>query len=302
MSGPIYLGPDDPLEWLRGFVGEAAAAPLMNDLRELARRIRDLEPSAVEQLRPDDADPDCPAAFRVSNDGDGIDLHDLGRHAAAARWAIRAAVLRGWWRDRETVPSRAGRRVWAEDVGRAARHLRSLLRRGSPRDRMALQASGLAGGRRMLPAHPDRDGKGWLVAALESVDVAATRDLRRLGEGPSVGPKEALNRKCGDWQPDFGAGAAGAAIQTAAHDAVPIWLHFRPDARPTSNDSKRRSGQRTDSFDEFVAYLHEMATGEKRYVRRDVQAALKEYREAVALRYGRATSGKPRARRRARPV
>jgi hypothetical protein len=276
MSGSIYLGPDEPLDWLRGFIGEATSERLIADLRELAERIRDLEPLAIKLLMPDDSDPDCPAEFRISNDGNGIPLNDLGRHSSAARWAIRGAVVRGWRRHREVVPT-AAHRAWAEGVQMATRKLLGLLRTAKPRDLMALQRGGLSGGSRMLPARPELDGKGWLVIALESLDRAAGADLRRLGD-----------RNGGDRQPDLLAGAEHATIPTAAHDAIPIWLHFRPDEPPTSNDGKRETGGRTGSFVTFVELLHNMATGRSgRYVRRDVQAVLKEYSKAIDCRYGR---------------
>jgi hypothetical protein len=294
MSEPIYLGPDDPLDWLRLLIGEAASEPLMSNLREFAERIRALEPSAVEQLRPDDADPDCPAEFRISNDGGGIEFHDLGRHSAAARWAVRHAALGGWWRHRGAAPSRAAHRAWAEGVQQATHRLLYLLRTAEPHDRMALQRGGLTGGWRMLPAHPVRDGEGWLVTTLQSLDKAAGADLRHLGEPNGR-----------DRQPDRRASAATESPPTAAHDAVPIWLHFRPDACPSSYYSKSETRQRQlpGSFVAFVELLHEMATGDKRrYVRRDVQDALREHEKAISLRYSLTASAKPRARRTAGPV
>jgi hypothetical protein len=296
MSGPIYLGPDDPLEWLRGFIGEATAAALRYDLRELAGRVRDLEPSAVKELRPDDADPDCPAAFRASNDRDGIDLHDLGRHSAAARWAIREAVVRCWWRRRD-MRTRKARRDWDEQVRRATRSLLGLLRTATPLDRMALQRRGLS--RRMLPARPSSDGEGWLVKALEALDRAVTEDLQRLGELKDADADEARKRKSADWRPGREAGAAPRPMPTVAHDALPVWLHFRPDARPTTNDGKSESRRSTGSFVAFVAFvdlLQQMVNsdGKGRYVRREVRQALNDHAERIAQRYG------PRPRKQAR--
>jgi hypothetical protein len=265
-SQGIYLGPADPLEWLRGFVDGATFATDVRELRDLADRIGDLEPSAIELLRPDGADPDCPAGFRSL--GGGVVLHELGRHPAAARWAIREAVVRGWWRYRDPVPRRAAHRAWAEDVRRSARRLLDLLRTASPRDRMAIQQGGLLGGSRMLPARPDLDGPGWLATALESLERAAAAELRRLGEPSGA-----------DRQPDRRAGASPGPLPTAAHDAVPIWLHFRPDQRPASTEDG--------PFDQLVRLLEEMATGRReRYVRRDVRDALRDYATAIARTYG----------------
>jgi hypothetical protein len=168
MSEAICLGPADPLEWLRGFVQDPPSAKLMADLQDLAERIGELEPAALELLRPDESVPDWPTGFR--SPGGGIVLHELGRHSAAARWAIREAVVRGWWRYRDPVPSRAAHRAWAEEVQRATRRLLGLLRTGTPRDRMAIQQGGLLGGSPMLPARPDLDGPGWLVTVLDSLD------------------------------------------------------------------------------------------------------------------------------------
>jgi hypothetical protein len=279
MSEAIYLGPADPLEWLRGFVQDPPSAKLMADLQDLAERIGDLEPSAIELLRPDDTDPDCPAEFRVSNDGDGVPLSDLGRHSAAARWAIRQAVVQGWRRAREAVPSRSEHGKKMQTTQEKARALLGELRTLGPRDRAALQGGGLHGGSKTLPARPDLDGEGWLVTVLESLDNAAEAELQRLGKQLEADLQQARKQKSADWRPDRRAGASPGPLPTAAHDAVPIWLHFRRDRPPASTEDG--------PFDQFVGFLEEMATGRReRYVRRDVQEALRDYGTAIARTYG----------------
>jgi hypothetical protein len=93
-------------------------------------------------------------------------------------------------------------------------------------------------------------------------------ELRRLGEPSGA-----------DRQPDRRAGASPGPLPTAAHDAVPIWLRFRPGQPPASTEDG--------PFDQFVQILEEMATGRReRYVRRDVRDALRDYAEAIARTYG----------------
>src|SRR3954471_19108952 len=130
--------------------------------------------------------------------------------------------------------------------------------------------------RRWMPARPDLDGEGTLIYVLKRLVDAAEADLKRLHES---GPAR--------W-PDLQAGVSTGSPVTAAHVALPIWLHFRPKERPTSSDKKPVS--EGGFFLEFVACLHEIATGNSRDVKPDVLRALKEYEGAITQRYSRPES------------
>ena len=162
----IELGPADAHEWLCGFADEDPTPTRRRQLKPLAERIEEFEQAAVDLLQPDNAGQDPPANMREQ--GDGIGLEDLGRHAGAARWAIRAAVVRGWRALREDVPTKKERRERLKATHAATQALLGALDRLCARDRMALQAAGLKGGSSMLPAFPELDGQGWLVAAVQS--------------------------------------------------------------------------------------------------------------------------------------
>jgi hypothetical protein len=317
----VELGPVDPYEWLCGFIYDDPTPAQRQQFKILAERIEQSEPAAVDLLQPDNADQDPPASMpdllqldhagqdppasmadllqpdhagqdppaNMREQGDGIALEDLGRHAGAARWAIRSAATSGWLRACESVPTRAARKKRMTNVLRKTKALLGELRTLEPRDYMALQQTAtdirlltlrypnLGRARpqllRWLPARPDLDGEGTLATMLGMLADAAEADLRRLSES---GPAR--------WK-DLQAGVATGWPVTAAHDAMPIWLHFRRDRRPTSHRNKKPSRE-GGSFVELVEYLHFMASGKTRDVKTDVLRAFEDYAEAIDRLYG----------------
>jgi hypothetical protein len=268
----VDLGPSDAHDWLCGFVYTDPTPAKQRQLRPLAKRIEQFEPAALDLLQPRDAVQD--ASAREDSDGEGIALETLGRHSGAARWAIRAAAVRGWHAQREDVPTRKERRERLKALDTATQTLLETLDRLGPRDRAALQAAGLKGGSKMLPAHPELDGQGWLATALQSLKDSVARDLARLGPASD-----------GDWAQDWSAGNPSGYNDTAiiASEALMIWMHFRPCRRPTSAENG--------PFDRFVRILCEMATDKPKYVRRSVRAVLKEYEQPIAARYPKSVRG-----------
>ena len=276
-AGGADLGPVDPYAWLCGFVDEEPNSQLAKSFKPLAERLAERESEAVAILLPDDSAEDWPQEYRSN---DGIGLEELGRHSGAAKWAIRAATIDIWQRCSEGVPTRAVRKIRMKAVLTKAKALLGELRTLEPHDIMALQqAARLDRSRRMsatrwLPARPDLDGEGALLYALKVLVGAAEADLKRLDES---GP--------GRW-PDLRAGVLTGSPVTAAHIALPIWLHFRPDKRPTSYDSAKAVGEGGSFFD-FVICLHEIATGRSRDVKPDIIRALDEYAGTITMRYSR---------------
>jgi hypothetical protein len=280
--GGVDLGPADPHEWLCGFLYSAPSKMQQDELLPLAGRIAEREPAALGFLAPDQGIEDWPAAIRHA---DGIVLHQLGRHSAAAQWAVRQAVARGWQRNKD-VPSRSLRKKETEKLRHAMASSLRQLRLMSPHTLMALQQSmpddrlftheiprkGASGGGLVsrLPARVDLDGKGALEQMLESLIRAADADLERL-QALGVAYR---------W-PDWAAGSAENQHVTLAHEAVPLWLHFRPEKKPT------QAIARADTFSEFAGVMHEIATGDfNRDMKRDVPAALAYYNESIVNRYG----------------
>jgi hypothetical protein len=277
----VELGPVDPYEWLCGFVYDDPTPTQRRRLKPLAKRIEELEQAAVDLLQPRDAAQDPP--FREQ--GDGIGLEDLGRHAGAARWAIRAAVVRGWQAQRENVPTRKERRERLKATHAATQALLAALDRLRARDRMALQAAGLKGGSPMLPALPESDGQGWLVAALQSLNDCVAGDLARLG--PAGGGDRVEDWSAGD---RFGRNV----MSVIAVEALVIWMHFQSGRLPSGQlQSGRRPSSKEDGpFYEFVGMLTNMVTGKPRYVRKWVRIALSEYARPIAARYGESVRGR----------
>jgi hypothetical protein len=262
----IDLGPAEPHEWLCGFVYRDPTPSQRIQLKGLARRIAEFEPVALALLCPVDADEDWPENIRHRG---GIVLHQLGRHSGAARWAIRGAALRGWQACREDVPTKKERRNRLATTQRSVEALVQDLRRLNPRDRMALQAAGLIGGSAMLPAHPEDDGPGWLVTNLRALDDSIAAEVARLGQ-PSDG----------DWVTDWSAGDPlnRNAATRIADDAVEIWVHFRPDRKPTATPAG--------PFEQLVRTINNMAREKTEDLRRSVKAALKANRERIVRQYG----------------
>lgn len=278
--GGVDLGPTDAHEWLCGFLYAEPTQAQREALEPLAGRIQAHEERAVDVLAPDAGDADWPQEARQR---DGVVLHQLGRHEAAARWGVRQATARGWRRYRN-VPSRSARKQEMEKLRKAAIALSNQLRKLSPHSLMALQQSApddrlfvaeapsnRKPGTRFiarLPARPHLDGKGAFQRMLEGVIAAADADLHRLA---SIGTAYR-------W-PDWTAGSTENVHVTLAHEAVPLWLHFRADRRPSKSIGSR-------SFSELAEIMHEIATGEaSRDMRRDVHAALLYYSDAISSRY-----------------
>ena len=268
--GGVDLGPGDPHEWLCGYVWQSPTQAQRRKLGALGERIAKHESEALQLLRIDIRDQDWPAELRHRG---GIVLHQLGRHAAAAKWAVRRAVVNGWRANLEFVPTKQETREQYVAIRNSAQSLSDVLAKLCTRNRMALQHAGLLNGANVLPSEPSEKRPDNLRLVVGSLAQAAANELERLGP-PSQG----------DWAADVAAGdpAALRPDQRLAHEAVHVWSHFRPDRRP--------SGKAPGPFLGFLTSLNLMATGRSANMERAAKWAVKSNVQLLSLRYPHAAS------------